>query len=598
MCGIFGVFGSKNVSLDILSGLARLEYRGYDSSGIAAQFNQRIGLRKASGKLSQLRELLHSKPLTGTVGIGHTRWATHGSPSTKNAHPHACGSVAVVHNGIIENYHELYSELTSAGHTFESCTDSEVIPHLIQDYLDQGYAGIEAVKLTLNRLQGAYALGILIAGEEEQLIAARKDSPLVIGSGAKGLFIASDSSALEKDVNQVIYLENGDVATLNHKGVTVFDKCGQMVERLRKKLTNHVRCHSKSGYQHYMLKEIYQQPQVTHKTLHFEDAAYSLDFNETSRLSIVACGTSYYAGMVAKYWFEQYARLPVDIDIASEYRYRHTPIAKNDKVLFISQSGETADTLAALEYAKSQGAKTLSIVNVDGSSIARSADIVIKTLAGKEVGVASTKAFTTQLVVLAKLVIHAAKHRAMISDSEIVEMTQSLQSLPDKIAAVLSQADLIDRMAAQLVNTEHILYLGRGSCFPIALEGALKLKEITYIHAEGYAAGELKHGPIALIKKDTPVVVVLPENLQKEKAISNIREVMARGAKVFLFSDKQTINTLDIEAHQAFELPKTDDFLSPIVAVIPLQLLAYKVALLKGCNIDQPRNLAKSVTVE
>lgn len=613
MCGIFGVINDENAAQTLLEGLKALEYRGYDSAGIATLENTSIDCCRANGKLINLETALETaqndSQLSGSTGIAHTRWATHGQPALNNAHPHIADNVALVHNGIIENYLELRLELEELGYEFESETDSEVLPKLISHYLSQGYKPLIATKKSLSRVRGTYAIGVLFKGKEGQIIAARRGSPLVVGFNEQSAFIASDSVAAGLLANEVIYLEEGDLALLEAKEVFIFNKHMDVVSRPRVKIerSDHAIC--KEGYDHYMHKEIHEQAGAAQKTLEglnqlTLDAIPDMDFSKIDRLNIIACGTSYYAAMVAKYWFEKIARLPVEVDLASEFRYREPPMVENGGCLFVSQSGETADTLAALRYAKSQGQYCLSIVNVEQSSIARESDFVYRTLCGSEIGVASTKAFTSQLTVLAKLVVKAAGERKTHSHADLDKMMTMLADIPQCIGTALQQESVIKEVAKTLLVATSTIFIGRGQCYPIALEGALKLKEISYIHAEGYAAGELKHGPIALIDKNMPVVVLAPFDALFEKTLSNLQEVRARGAKVILISDYRGIAACtskdgkESRVDSVIEMPVVCEELQPIMYTIPVQLLAYHTALLRGTDVDQPRNLAKSVTVE
>jgi glucosamine--fructose-6-phosphate aminotransferase (isomerizing) len=613
MCGIFGVINDTNAAQTLLEGLKALEYRGYDSAGIAILENTSIDCCRANGKLINLETALETaqedSQLTGSTGIAHTRWATHGQPALNNAHPHIAENVALVHNGIIENYLELRFELEELGYEFESETDSEVLPKLISHYLSQGYKPLIATKRALSRVRGTYAIGVLFNGKEGQIIAARRGSPLVVGFNKQSAFIASDAVAAGLLANEVIYLEEGDLALVEAKEVFIFDKHMEIVSRPRVKIQKSDSVISKEGYDHYMHKEIHEQAVAAKKTLEglnqlTVDAIPDMDFSKIDRLNIIACGTSYYAAMVAKYWFEKIARLPVEVDLASEFRYREPPMVAKGGCLFVSQSGETADTLAALRYAKSQGQYCLSIVNVEQSSIARESDFVYRTLCGPEIGVASTKAFTSQLTVLAKLVVKAAGEREIHSDVTLDKMMTMLADIPQCISTALQQESAIKEVAKTLVTATSTIFIGRGQCYPIALEGALKLKEISYIHAEGYAAGELKHGPIALIDKNMPVVVLAPFDGLFEKTLSNLQEVRARGAKVILISDYRGIAACtskdgkESRVDSVIEMPVVCEELQPIMYSIPVQLLAYHTALLRGTDVDQPRNLAKSVTVE
>ena len=609
MCGIFGVVNDNNASQTLLDGLKALEYRGYDSAGIATIAANDFSCRRANGKLANLENVLLANPMDGSTGIAHTRWATHGEPAECNAHPHMAPNVALVHNGIIENYQDLRNELTDLGYQFDSDTDSEVLPKLISHYLTQGYKPLIATKRALERVRGTYAIGALFNGKDGQIIAARRGSPLVVGFNEHSAFIASDAIAAGLMANEVIYLEEGDLALVEAKDVFIFDKYMDVVSRPRIKIDPQQGSVCKEGYDHYMLKEIHEQTQAAQKTLDglnqiSLNAVPDMDFSSIDRLHIIACGTSYYAGMVAKYWFEKLARLPVEVDLASEFRYREPPMMEKGGCLFVSQSGETADTLAALRYAKGEGQYCLSIINVPQSSIARESDYVYRTLCGPEIGVASTKAFTSQLTVLAKLAVKAAEQRKTHSQMALQDLTEMLGDIPAAIASALQNESKIKDVAKTLVNATSTIFLGRGQCYPIALEGALKLKEISYIHAEGYAAGELKHGPIALIDNNMPVVVLAPYDSLFEKTLSNLQEVRSRGAKVILISDHRGVAACAGDQNgkpkvdEVIEMPVVCDALQPIMYSIPVQLLSYYTALMRGTDVDQPRNLAKSVTVE
>ena len=574
---------------------------------MATLVNGKIHKRRSQGKISNLESLLKEKPLEGTIGIAHTRWATHGAPNEINAHPHANDKVAIVHNGIIENFKELRESLSQKGHKFVTETDSEVIVHLISQFIEEGNDGIIAVRKSLKKLQGAFALGILIAGKDEQLIAARKGSPLAIGFGKDEMYLGSDALALAPLTDRIIYLENLDMAVISHKDAHIYDENMKMVERKETKTVMSGKSVEKGGFKHFMLKEIHEQPTVLGDTLkslidpHDRSIVFpkmDFDFKNINKLSIVACGTSSYAAMVAKHWFEKYTKIPTEVDIASEYRYRSHPDIQGEGIIVISQSGETADTLAALSNAKKRNIKSLAIVNVLESSISRLADAKVLTLAGPEIGVASTKAFTTQLVTLACLVLFAAKNRKTISDVELDEMVENLLELPSLLSELLSLENSLNTIAQELKTVRDVLYVGRGISFPIALEGALKLKEISYIHAEAYAAGELKHGPIALVDDGVPVVAIAPSDKLFVKTASNIEEVAARGAKIILISDKNGIKKLSNIAKICLEMPNSSSFTQPILYSIPVQMLAYHTAVAKGTDVDQPRNLAKSVTVE
>jgi glutamine---fructose-6-phosphate transaminase (isomerizing) len=607
MCGIIGIVGKREVVPELFNALKRLEYRGYDSAGIATVVNGSIARRRTEGKLVNLSELLQKEPVSGHIGIGHTRWATHGAPNEINAHPHATDRVALVHNGIIENFQDLKSELEENGHRLSSETDTEVVVHLITHNLEQGMDPIKATACALKRLEGAFALGIVFSGEDDLMIAARQGSPLAIGFGDGEMFLGSDALALATLSDQIMYLEDGDWAVLSAENVQVFDADGQQISREIRQSTLSGATVGRGGYRHFMLKEIYEQPQVIGDTLQafISPGARSLtlsdlpfDLSVLSKVTIIACGTSFYAAMTAKYWIEKIARIPVEVDIASEFRYRCADMPKDGLALFISQSGETADTLAALRYAKEQKQKILSIVNVAQSTIARESDAILQTCAGPEIGVASTKAFTTQLMVLACFVIALAKARGVMDEGAEESLVKALTEVPSRAAEVLNHDENLRELAHEVAEASDVLYLGRGSSYPIALEGALKLKEISYIHAEGYAAGEMKHGPIALIDENVPVIVIAPSDDLFEKTASNMQEVIARGGRVIFISDEDGARKLGEYAAAVIALPRVDPFVAPILYAIPVQLLAYHVAVIKGTDVDQPRNLAKSVTVE
>lgn len=609
MCGIVGFVSQEPVSERLIEGLKRLEYRGYDSTGIATVTQNSIQVRRAKGKLVNLQKLVSDKPITGTIGIGHTRWATHGVPSEANAHPHANDQVAVVHNGIIENHAELKTRLITAGHSFTSQTDTEVIVHLIADYLNKGYKPQEAFRLALDELKGAFAIAVIVNSSEDLMMIARRGSPLVIGYADKGMAIGSDAMSLAAWTQKIVYLEEGDYAFVSLTGAEVYNEAHQIVKRPMRISNISNEAISKGDYRHFMLKEIFEQPTTVSNTLaaylnhetnmvQFDEAA--LNWQDAPKVTIVACGTSYYTAMVAKYWFEKYAHLPVEVDIASEFRYRETPLPARGIAIFISQSGETIDTLTALQLATEQQQQTLAIVNVPESSMTRVARHVIYTKAGPEIGVASTKAFTAQLMVMACLVIQAGRQRNALSAVVENELVQAMQFIPGQLAQILNQAETIKKLTQPLLTARDALFLGRGTSFPIALEGALKLKEISYIHAEGYPAGELKHGPIALIDAAMPVIVVAPGDHWLTKTLSNVQEVIARGAQVVCLTDAVGKQQIEIDAIAAtvFELPTAHTFVTPILYTVPLQLLAYYTAVARGTDVDQPRNLAKSVTVE
>ncbi len=607
MCGIIGIVGNNPATPRLLEALKRLEYRGYDSAGIATLVDSGIDRRRAEGKLVNLDARITEAPLFGTTGIGHTRWATHGIPNEQNAHPHATDKVAIVHNGIIENFSALRAEAAAAGCNLASETDTEVIAHLVTLQLDKGLSPKDAVFHTLQRLQGAFGLGFIFAGEHDLMIAARQGSPLALGFGDDEMYLGSDALALAPLTNRILYMQDGDWAVLTSNSADVYDAEGSPVERPIRLTELSGAAIGKGGYDHFMLKEIYEQPQVIGDTLHslvnpaerriiMPDT--DVDLSKAERLTLIACGTSYYACMTAKYWFESLARIPVEVDIASEYRYRDTVPSENGTAVFISQSGETIDTLAALRHAKSMGQKILSIVNVLESAIARESDAVLQTLAGPEIGVASTKAFTTQLTVLACLAVATAEARGTITQKEVGDIVGALTEIPARAAEVLNHDDAIRALAVSIAEARDVLYLGRGTNYPIALEGALKLKEISYTHAEGYAAGEMKHGPIALIDKDVPIICIAPTDKLFEKTVSNIMEVRARGGRVIVFSDSAGAERLREHAEAVIALPSVNTLVSSILYAIPVQLLAYHVAVIKGTDVDQPRNLAKSVTVE
>ncbi len=609
MCGIIGILGKAPVAPLLLEGLKRLEYRGYDSAGVATLVNGAIERRRAEGKLSKLAARMEAEPVSGTIGIGHTRWATHGRPNEANAHPHADDRVAVVHNGIIENFQELRQELEQAGHSFETETDTEVVVHLLTSHLKQQKTPQQAVAETLGRLEGAFALAIIFAGRHDLMIGARRGSPLAVGYGDGEMYLGSDALALAPLTDRICYLEEGDWAELTGNGAVVHDSNNAVVERAIKQTALSGALIGKGQYRHFMQKEIFEQPAVIGDTLHafvnplsrkVELPALPFDLGRLPRITISACGTAYLAGMVAKYWFEQLARQPVELDIASEFRYREAPLPEGGLSLFISQSGETIDTLAALRYARGQGQKILSVVNVPESAIARESDAVLQTLAGPEIGVASTKAFTTQLTVLACLALATARARGAIDQAREAELSAALTEVPARAAEVLNHDQAIERIAHGLAEARDVLYLGRGTSYPLALEGALKLKEISYIHAEGYAAGEMKHGPIALIDEDVPVIVCAPSGPLFDKTASNVQEVIARGGQVIFISDRTGIEKLGRQATPAhtIEIPRVDPFVAPLLYAIPVQLLAYHTAVFKGTDVDQPRNLAKAVTVE
>jgi glucosamine--fructose-6-phosphate aminotransferase (isomerizing) len=614
LCGIVGILGHEPVAGQLVDALKRLEYRGYDSAGVATLEHGSLTRRRAEGKLRNLEVRLQKEPLEGTIGIGHTRWATHGKPTENNAHPHATDRLAVVHNGIIENFRELREELEKEGAAFGSDTDTEVVAHLVTAEMKKGKKPADAVKAALPRLRGAFALAFLFAGEEDMLIGARKGSPLAVGHGDGEMFLGSDAIALAPFTDTISYLEDGDWAVVTRKGVEVHDASGKRVERPSLKSNASAFLVDKGNHRHFMAKEIHEQPEVVGHTLaHYLDMSgecvalpmtLPFDFKSIDRVSISACGTAYYAGLVAKYWFERFARLPVEIDVASEFRYREAPFVAGNLAVFVSQSGETADTLATLRYAKEQKQHVLSIVNVPTSTIARESDVVMPTLAGPEIGVASTKAFTCQLAALCCLAIGAGRIRGVLSAEDERNLVRALIQAPRHISEALLLEPQIEALSRDLAKSRDVLYLGRGTAYPIALEGALKLKEISYIHAEGYAAGELKHGPIALIDETMPVVVVAPfdKSVRREgvfeKTVSNMQEVAARGGKIILVTDPRGAAEAAALSLTTLVLPDMATTVTPMVYAIPVQLIAYHTAVNMGTDVDQPRNLAKSVTVE
>ena len=608
MCGIVGIIGREPVAGQLVEALKRLEYRGYDSAGVATLDHGALGRRRAEGKLAALEARLAREPLAGNIGIGHTRWATHGKPTESNAHPHATDRVAVAHNGIIENFRELRERLIKNGAKFASETDTEVIAHLVTEEMRQGKPPVEAVAAALKQLRGAFALAFLFAGEDDLMIGARKGSPLAIGYGDGEMYLGSDAIALAPFTDTISYLEDGDWAVMTHKGVEIHDEQGRKVERAVLKSTASAQMVDKGNFKHFMAKEIHEQPEVVGHTLaRYIDMTIEkvvlpgqlpFDWKKLKRLSLSACGTAFYAGLVAKYWFERFAKLPVEIDIASEFRYREAPLEQGDLAIFISQSGETADTLATLRYAKQHQQHVLSVVNVPTSTIARESDVVMPTLAGPEIGVASTKAFTCQLAVLACLAIAAGRARGELSAADEQKLVRALIEVPRLMAEALALEPQIEALAQDLAKVRDVLYLGRGTSFPIALEGALKLKEISYIHAEGYAAGELKHGPIALIDETMPVIVIAPFDRVFEKTVSNMQEVAARGGRIILVTDPQGAKEATIESTETIVLPAMASTVTPLVYAIAVQLIAYHTAAAIGTDVDQPRNLAKSVTVE
>jgi glucosamine--fructose-6-phosphate aminotransferase (isomerizing) len=608
MCGIIGIVGQEAAAPQLIDALKRLEYRGYDSAGVATLEHGVLTRRRAQGKLKNLEQRLASEPLLGTIGIGHTRWATHGRPTENNAHPHATEKLAVVHNGIIENFVELRRELQAKGAKFVTETDTEVVAHLVSQEMERGASPVDAVKAALPRLRGAFALAFLFAGEDDLLIGARKGSPLAIGYGEGAMFVGSDAIALAPFTDTVSYLEDGDWVIITRNSAEVHDAQGAVVQRAMLKSQASVMHIDKGNHRHFMAKEIFEQPEVVGHTLaNYIDMAAErvalpmplpFDFAKLNRISIAACGTAYYAGMVAKYWFERFAHLPVEVDIASEYRYRSAPLGPGGLAIVVSQSGETADTLASLRYAREHAQHVLAVVNVPTSTIARESDVVMPTLAGPEIGVASTKAFTCQLAALATLAIAAGRARGVLSESDEKKLVHALIEVPRHMAEALALEPQIEQLARDLAKCRDVLYLGRGTSFPIALEGALKLKEISYIHAEGYAAGELKHGPIALIDETMPVIVIAPYDHIFEKTVSNMEEVAARGGRLILLTDAQGARAANSKPWVTLTLPTMPATVTPLVYAVPVQLIAYHTAVIMGTDVDQPRNLAKSVTVE
>jgi glucosamine--fructose-6-phosphate aminotransferase (isomerizing) len=608
MCGIVGILGRGPVAEQLVDSLKRLEYRGYDSAGVATLEGDHLERRRAEGKLRNLEARLQASPLSGHTGIGHTRWATHGKPTENNAHPHATARVAVVHNGIIENFRELREQLENKGAVFTTETDTEIVLHLVDGYLAKGFKPADAVKEALSQLRGAFALGFIFAGDDDLLIGARNGPPLAIGYGEGEMYLGSDAIALGPFTDMISYLEDGDWVVLTRNGATIYDKNNAAVHRDAIRHSAATALVDKANYRHFMAKEIHEQPEVVGHTLaRYVDmaservalpASLPFDFRDIQRISITACGTSSYAGYVAKYWFERLSRLPVELDVSSEFRYREAPLRRGDLGIFISQSGETADTLAALRYAKEQGLHTLSIVNVPTSTIARESETVLPTLGGPEIGVASTKAFTCQLMVLAAIAVAAGKARGELSDADEAKLVHGLIEIPRLIAAALATEPQIEKLARDIAKSKDVLYLGRGTSYPLALEGALKLKEISYIHAEGYAAGELKHGPIALIDENMPVVVIAPYDRVFEKTVSNMQEVAARGGRIILMTDAKGAAEATVESLVTIVMPDMAATFTPMVYAIPVQLLAYHTAVIMGTDVDQPRNLAKSVTVE
>ena len=607
MCGIIGIIGTEAATPRLMEGLKRLEYRGYDSAGVATVHQGCIDRRRAEGKLANLEAVLADQALPGDTGIGHTRWATHGAPTENNAHPHVSDKVAVVHNGIIENFKALRDELAEKGHTLETETDTEVVAHLITDYLNGANDPRDAVRQTLKRLEGAFALAILFEGHEGLMYGARRGSPLVVGHGDGEMYLGSDAIALATLTNRITYLDEGDWVELTGDAAIIFDEDDKEIIRPLAVTQATGALIDKGNYRHFMLKEIFEQPTVVGQTLgtyidplagRVELPAMDFDLAQVPKITIIACGTSFYAGMVAKYWFERIARVAVDVDIASEFRYRDAILEPGGLAIFISQSGETADTLAALKYCRENGQHILSVVNVQESSMARESDAILPTHAGPEIGVASTKAFTCQLAVLAALSIATAAARGRLRDGEEAALCQALTEVPARMADALNHDEALQELAREMAKARDVLYLGRGADYPIALEGALKLKEISYIHAEGYAAGEMKHGPIALIDEAVPIIVIAPSGPLFDKTVSNMQEVIARKGKVILMSDHEGVAEQGAGAFATIEMPDVNEIVAPMLYAIPVQLLAYHTAVEKGTDVDQPRNLAKSVTVE
>lgn len=608
MCGIVGFVGRGPAAAPILDALRRLEYRGYDSAGIATLEHGLLTRRRAVGKLKNLESMLDCEPLVGRIGIGHTRWATHGRPSEDNAHPHAVDGVAVVHNGIIENHRELRKGLKLAGACFATDTDTEVIAHLVSQQLKKGCEPIDAVRAALPRLEGAFALAFLFEGYENLIIGARKGSPLAVGYGRGEMYLGSDAIALASLTDMINYLDDGDVTVITRQGIAFFNAQGERLRRSPARIAGATILAQKGEHRHFMVKEIHEQPSVVGQTLaQYIDVAsgtikipndVELGFRDINRVSITACGTAFYAGLIARYWFERYAGLPVEIDVASEFRYRNIPFDPGNLAVFVSQSGETADTLASLEFAKARGQRVVSVVNVASSTMARASQIVLPTLAGPEVGVASTKAFTCQLATLACLAIAAGRARGVLSADGEVALVRALVEVPGYMTRALELEPRIGQLARKLATSRNALFIGRGTNYPLALEGALKLKEITYIHAEGYAAGELKHGPIALIDKDLPVFVIAPGDTMFEKTMSNMHELIAREGRTILITDRKGASLASAGSSVTLVLPDMPALVAPLVFALPLQLIAYHTALVLGTDVDQPRNLAKSVTVE
>jgi glucosamine--fructose-6-phosphate aminotransferase (isomerizing) len=608
MCGIVGIVGNQPVAGRLVEALKRLEYRGYDSAGVATIHEGRLGRRRAEGKLFNLEKRLSEEPIAGLIGIAHTRWATHGAPTETNAHPHFTDGIAVVHNGIIENFSEIKDELSIAGAVFATQTDTEVVAQLLAKYRRDGLGRREAMHAMLRRVTGAYALAVMFEDDPSTIMAARSGPPLAIGHGKGEMFIGSDAIALAPFTHDITYLIDGDWAVIGREGAHIFDIDGRPVERSRQISSAASYMIDKGNHRHFMEKEIYEQPEaISHALSHYVDflahtvkpAASEIDFSKVPSLAISACGTAYLAGLVGKYWFERYARLPVEIDVASEFRYREIPLNPASAALFISQSGETADTLASLRYCRESGLKIGAVVNTRESTIARESDAVFPILAGPEIGVASTKAFTCQLSVLAALAIGAGRARGTVSEAEEKALVRHLSEMPRIMGTVLNSIQpAIEQLARELSKCSDVLYLGRGTSYPLAMEGALKLKEISYIHAEGYAAGELKHGPIALIDENMPVIVIAPHDRFFEKTVSNMQEVAARGGRIIFITDEKGARASKLQTMSTIVLPNVDEIIAPMIYALPIQLLAYHTAVIMGTDVDQPRNLAKSVTVE
>ena len=607
MCGIVGIVGHSPVAPLIVDALKRLEYRGYDSAGIATIEHGELARRRAEGKLINLERRLTAEPLAGTIGIGHTRWATHGVPNETNAHPHFSNGVAIVHNGIIENFSDLREELSADGYEFSSQTDTEVIAHLVAREVRRGARPVDAAYRALKRLEGAFALAIMFKGDEDLIVGARNGPPLAVGHGDGEMYLGSDAIALAPFTNSITYLEDGDWAVVRRNQVQIYDMAGEPVERKRQQSIGTSFLVDKGNHRHFMHKEIHEQPEVISHTLSnyvdfttgkIKPIDLPWDFATIDRVAISACGTAYLAGLVGKYWFERLARLPVDIDVASEFRYREMPLSKNSAALFVSQSGETADTLASLRYCRKEGVPIGAIVNVRESTMAREADVMLPTLGGPEIGVASTKAFTCQLSVMASLAIRAGVARGHISAEQEHKLIRQLAEAPRLASLVMKLEDQIEKVSREIAHHRDVLYLGRDTNYPLALEGALKLKELSYIHAEGYAAGELKHGPIALIDENMPVIVIAPYDRIFEKTVSNMQEVAARGGKIILITDKRGAERSTVKTLETIILPDVPEIIAPILYALPIQMLAYYTAVFMGTDVDQPRNLAKSVTVE